>query len=41
MSATHSKTNKLKKTLNTKQMNKVQAIRIKVWKYKATECLDW
>ena len=31
-----------KKPLNTKQMNKVRAIPIKkVWKCKATECLDW
>ena len=28
------------KLLNAKQMNKVQNIRIKVWKYKVVECLE-
>ena len=29
-----------KKTWNTKEMNRVQNIRIKVWKCKADECLE-
>ena len=36
----HSKPNRLKKISNTKQMNRVQNIRVEVWKYKAVKCLE-
>ena len=39
MNAKHLKTNRLQIKSNTKEMNRVENIQIKVWKYKAVECL--
>ena len=36
----HSKTSRLQKSSNIKQVNRVQKIRIEIWKNKAVKCFE-